>query len=195
MLTYNTRLKKLILPEYGRNIQNMVDHCLTLEDRDERTRCAYAIVQSMGNLFPELRDPESNDNKLWDHLVIMSEFRLDVDFPCEVIKAESLESKPDTVSRNMGMVRYRQYGRMLPEMIDKVAGMEPGAERDEAAFFLANHIKKLLLAVNKDGVDDAKVFSDLYEMSDGRIRLDADTVKLYQFQEAPEAGGKKKKKK
>ena len=194
MLTYNTQLKKLVLPEYGRNIQRMVDHCLTIENRDERSHCARSIIKAMGNLFPELRDPENDNHKLWDHLVIMSGFQLDVDFPCDVIKAESLATEPEPVKRDDTYIRYRHYGRMLPEMVVKAAAMEPGQERDALILYLANHMKKLMLAVNKDGVDDAKIFKDLYELSDGRINLDASTIRLHQFVEAPSPTGKKKKK-
>ena len=98
MLTYNTQLKKLVLPEYGRNIQQMVDHCLTIEDREERTACAYSIINSMGNLFPQLRDVDDFKHKLWDHLAIMSDFKLDIDYPCDIIRPENLESRPCRVS-------------------------------------------------------------------------------------------------
>lgn len=196
MLTYNTKLKKLILPEYGRNIQSMVDHCLTIQDREERNHCARSIIQSMGNLFPELRDPENNNHKLWDHLMIMSEFKLDVDFPCEVIKAENLTTKPEKIVHDSSNIKYRHYGRMLPAMVVKTAGMEDGQERRALILYLANHMKKLMLAVNKDGVEDEKIFRDLYDMSDGKISLHSDEVRLHHFQEAPSvAGGKKKKKK
>lgn len=195
MLTYNTQLKKLILPEYGRNIQRMIDHCLTIENRDERSHCARSIIASMGNLFPELRSPESNNQKLWDHLVIMSDFKLDVDFPCEVITAESLASSPTPVNNEQGDIRYRHYGRYLSEMIAKASEMEPGEERDALVLLLANHMKKLMLAVNKDGVDDEKIFKDLYEMSRGQLRLDTATTRLHEFKEAPQPTGKKKKKK
>ncbi|MBD5180714.1 MAG: DUF4290 domain-containing protein [Bacteroidales bacterium] len=195
MLTYNTQLKKLILPEYGRNIQSMVDHCLSIEDRDERSHCARSIVKSMGNLFPELRDPETNNRKLWDHLMIMSDFKLDVDFPCEVISAEVLATKPEPVDREQGNVRYRHYGRMLPLMIKKAADMEPSDEKDALVLYIANPMKKLMLAVNKDGVDDEKIFKDLYEMSDGKIALSTTDQHLHQFQEPPQVNGKKKKKK
>lgn len=194
MLTYNTQLKPLVLPEYGRNIQRMVDHCLTIADRDERSHCARSIIRSMGNLFPELRDPETNNRKLWDHLVIMSGFKLDVDFPCEVITAEALSTKPEPLALDNSAVRYRHYGRMLPAMIDKAAAMEPGEERDALVLYLADHMKKLMLQVNKDGVEDEKIFKDLYEMSDGRIALYPENVKLHNFQEAPVQGKKKKKK-
>lgn len=196
MLSYNTQLKKLVLPEYGRNIQQMVDHCLTLENRDERTRCAYAIISTMGNLFPELRDSDDNDRKLWDHLVIMSDFKLDVDFPCEVIQAENLATGPDKINENFVPMRYRHYGKSLQTMVDKAAAMEPSPARDELISLLAHHMKKLMLAVNKDGVDDAKVFKDLAEMSHGRIQLNPAEYHLHEFKEAPQpVTGKKKKKK
>ncbi|MCM1450008.1 MAG: DUF4290 domain-containing protein [Clostridiales bacterium] len=194
MLTYNTQLKKLVLPEYGRNIQRMVDHCLTIEDRDERSHCARSIIKSMGNLFPELRDPENNDRKLWDHLVIMSDFNLDVDFPCEIITAESLDTKPEPVERMYQNLKYRHYGRVLPAMIAKAAEMPDGDERQALITYLAEHMKKLLLTVNKDGVDDEKVFRDMYEMSDGRINIDSQSLRLHNYMEAPTAGKKKKKK-
>ena len=97
MLDYNTQLKKLALPEYGRNIQQMVDHCCSISDKEERTRCAYTIIRSMGNLFPQLRDEADYKHKLWDHLAIMSDFKLDIDYPCEIVKEENLESKPESL--------------------------------------------------------------------------------------------------
>lgn len=195
MLNYNTGLDRLVLPEYGRNIQRMVDHCLSIEDRDERTACAYAIIRSMGNLFPELRAPE-NEHKLWDHLMIMSHFSLDIDFPCEVIRAADLETAPDHVGYVQGAIRYRHYGKIIQQMIDKAAAMEEGTERDQVILLLANHMKKQMLAVNPDGVDDAKIFKDLAELSHGAIRLSTDTSRLHEFKEMPvPATGKKKRKK
>ncbi len=195
MLTYNTRLKKLVLPEYGRNIQRMVDHCVSIEDRDERARCARSIIVSMGNLFPEFRNSETNDRKLWDHLVIMSDFKLDIDFPCEVITAESLSTKPAPIVRETSYIRYHHYGRALLHMVGKAADMEAGPERDALIVLLANHMKKLMLAVNKEGVDDTRIFKDLYEMTDGRIIIEPGSVKLHEFKELPQPTGKKKKKK
>lgn len=96
MLTYTNHLKKLILPEYGRNIQNMVDHCLTLEDREERTACAHTIVRAMMTLFPNnTSDREEYRRKLWDHLLIMSDFKLDIDLPFETVRPETFEGRPE----------------------------------------------------------------------------------------------------
>lgn len=197
MLNYNTQLKKLILPEYGRNIQQMVDHCISIEDRDERTRCAYSIISTMGNLFPQLRDVEDFRHKLWDHLAIMADFKLDIDYPCEIIKKENLDSLPDRVEYQLSPIRYRHYGKGVELMIAKASVMEEGEERDALISLIAHHMKKLMLAINKDGVDDAKIFKDLAEYSHGAIRLDPETYHLHEFKEAPapQQTGKKKKKK
>jgi len=196
MLKYNTQQKRLVLPEYGRNIQQMVDHCLTIADREERTRCAYSIIASMGNLFPQLRDEESSSYKLWDHLAIMSDFQLDIDYPCEVIRPDELETKPEMLPCKTPPFRMRHYGRSIELMIAKASAMEPGEEREQLVSMIANHMKKLSLAVTRDGVDDARIFKDLAELSHGAIRLDPATYHLHQFKEAPApATGKKKKKK
>lgn len=196
MLRYNTQLKKLVLPEYGRNIQQMVDHCLTIGDREERTRCAYSIIASMGNLFPQLRDEGDASHKLWDHLAIMSDFRLDIDYPCEVIRPDDLVSKPEQLPCKTPPILMRHYGRSIELMVAKASVMEDGPERDQLISMIANHMKKLSLAVNRDGVDDARIFKDLAELSHGAIRLDPATYHLHQFKEAPApATGKKKKKK
>ncbi len=195
MLIYNTRLTQLALPEYGRNIQRMVDHCLTIEDRMERTECAYSIIRSMGNLFPELRAPE-NEHKLWDHLAIMSGFRLDIDFPCDVIEEADLKTLPQRVEYVQTPLRHRHYGRLTQQLVDTVASMEDGDERNGAILLLANHMKKQMLAVNADGVDDTKIFKDLLELSHGAIRLENSDIRLHEFKEVvQQATGKKKKKK
>ena len=117
MLDYNTQLKKLALPEYGRNIQQMVDHCCSISDKEERTRCAYTIIRSMGNLFPQLRDEADYKHKLWDHLAIMSDFKLDIDYPCEIVKEENLESKPESLSYHLENIKFRHYGKTIERMI------------------------------------------------------------------------------
>ena len=116
LLAYNTQKKKLILPEYGRNVHRMIEYCMSLEDRDERTRCANAIVNIMGNLFPHLRDVDDFKHKLWDHLAIMSDFKLDIDYPYEVIKKENLNDKPDCVPYTNSSMHYRHYGKDVAEV-------------------------------------------------------------------------------
>lgn len=194
MLTYNTQLKHLILPEYGRNIHQMVDHCLTIEDRDERTRCANSIIASMAKLFPKIREEEDYQRKLWDHLAIMSDFKLDIDWPFEIPEADHFNSRPDKVPYTAEHIRYRHYGKDVELMIQKAVSMEEGPERDELVLLIANHMKKLLLSVNSDGVEDSKIFKDLAEYSHGTLRLDPETVRLHEFKIVAPPSTKKKKK-
>lgn len=196
MLTYNTQRKKLPLPEYGRNIQRMVDYCLTIPDRDERTACAHSIVATMATLFPSLRSTPGFKQKLWDHLAVMSDFKLDIDYPVEVIHSDTLGSRPDPVPYVFDDVpRRRHYGKIMEHLIDVASGMPEGEEREALVLLLANQMKKLMLAVNSEGVDDVKVFKDLFEMSRGAIHLTPETHRLHEFQAAPVPPGKKKKKK
>ena len=195
MLKYNTKLRKLILPEYGRNIQSMVDQCVTIEDREERNHCARTIVSAMGSLFPELRDSEANCRKLWDHLAIMADFKLDIDWPFEEPTPDEMASKPDKVPYTSRNIRYRHYGRILQDMIDKAASLPEGEERDELVSLLSNHMKKLLSTVNKDAASDDRIYRDLSEYSHGMISINPEERPLHEFQIVEPATGKKKKKK
>jgi hypothetical protein len=195
MLTYNTQQKRLILPEYGRNIQQMVDYCVTISDREERTACAYTIIASMGNLFPQLRDVDDFKHKLWDHLAIMSDFKLDIDYPYEIINPENLETRPERVNYTDGPVRQRLYGKYIELMIVKASIMENGEERDALVSMIANHMKKLMIAFNPDGVDDARILKDLEVFSHGAIRLDPAEYRLHEFKTTPTPAPTKKKKK
>jgi len=198
MLEYNTKKEKLILPEYGRNIQQMVDYCLTIPEREERTRCAKAIVEIMSNLFSDRRDVDDFNKKLWNQLAIMSDFKLDIDYPCEVIPKESLQSKPEKVPYKLTPIRYRHYGKIIERLIDIASEMLEGEERENLSMLIAQHMKKLLLQVNNEGVEDEKVFKDLAEYSRGRIVLDPATHHLRDFKEliqpSNQNSGKKSKK-
>lgn len=194
MLTYNNHMKPLVLPEYGRNIQSMLDHCLTIEDRDERTRCARSIVDAMCILFPSQTDQKVYRRKLWDHLAIMSDFKLDVDLPFELVKPEEFEQTPEPVALGSGHANRRVYGCHLELMLAEAAKMEAGDERDALVYLLADHMKKMALAVSPEGVDDEKIFKDIYEMTDGAIRLDPSQIQLHDFQIVASAGKNKKKK-
>ena len=116
-MKYNTEEKKLVMPEYGRNIQNMVDYCITIQDREERKRCADTIINIMGNMFPHLRDVNDFKHILWDHLAIMADFKLDIDYPYEIVKKEDLYSRPPRIPYNNSRIRYRHYGKTLEKMI------------------------------------------------------------------------------
>ena len=183
MPDYNTQQKKLIMPEYGRNVQQMIDHCVSIEDREERTRCANTIINIMGNLFPHLRAVDDFKHKLWDHLAIMSDFKLDIDYPYEIIRKENLRTKPDRIPYTLTPIRYRHYGKTLERMIKKCEDYPDGPERDQLISLLANHMKKSFLTWNKEVVDDDKIFKDLREYSHGRIDLSPETFRLKESKE------------
>lgn len=170
-MEYNTQRRRLPLPEYGRSVQNMVDHALTLTDRAERQRCANTIINIMGGMFPHLRDVPDFKHKLWDHLAIMSDFKLDIDYPFEVVKKEELAVKPDSLPYPHKRIRYRHYGRFLQELVQKAVELENEAERKHLINLLAIQMKRSFTNWNKDGVEEQKIVDDLREYSDGKIDL------------------------
>lgn len=177
-MEYNTQRKKMELPEYGRSVQNMVDHALTIEDREERQRCANTIVNIMGGMFPHLRDVPDFKHKLWDHLAIMSDFKLDIDYPFEIVKREELEMKPGKIAYPDKAIRYRHYGRFLESMIKKLSEMEEGEEKQALLQLLAVQMKKNLNNWNKEGIEDQKIVDDLREYSNGAIDLKVEDLRL-----------------
>ena len=195
MIPYNTDLKPITLPEFGRNVQGMIDYCVSIPDREERTKCAFAIADIMANLFPELVGADRDYSQIWDQINIISRFQLD--FPCDVVTADKLNPKPEKIPYTASAMRYRHYGKSIEKMIEKVADMEDGEEKDVLISLIAHHMKKLMLIHNKEGVDDAKILRDLKEYSHGKIDLDPETYLLHEFKEAtpvnPPKGKKKKK--
>lgn len=194
MLTYNTQQKDLVLPEYGRNIQNMVDFCLSLTDRQERTACAHTIVNTMSTLFPASRNDEEAMRKFWDHLALMADYKLDIDWPFEVPQADSRTTQPETVPYDTGLISLRQYGRNIEAMINLIVDMEPSMERDMMLGMVANQMKKCLLADNRMEDPDERVYHDLYQLSKGAINLRPGDIALYDYDVIVPAGKKKKKK-
>lgn len=192
LLAYNTRKKPLVLPEYGRNIHRMIEYCMGLEDRDERTRCAHAIVNIMGNLFPHLRDIDDFRHKLWDHLAIMADFKLDIDYPCEIIRKEKLDDKPARVPYAAGGIRYRHYGKLLEDILRKSEDMPAGEERDRLMVYIANHMKKSMAAWNKEAAEDEKIYKDLLDYTDHKIPL---TIEQLRLRELPKENNNTQRKK
>lgn len=196
MIPYNTDIEPVRLPEYGRTLQTLIDYCVSLQDRNERNDCAYAIADVMANMFPELKGYDNDMSKVWDQMQIMSGFKLDVDFPCDVVTEEAMHPKPQNVPYSSGHIRLRHYGKYVETMIPVIADMEEGPERDELIDMIANHMKKLMVINNKEMVDDARVLRDLELYSDGKIKLNPETYRLCDYREAPtQQQGKKKRKK
>lgn len=171
-LDYNTKREKLVLPEYGREIQNMVDYAVALPDKAERQKCAETIIEIMERMFPQNHDNADYIQKLWDHLAIMSDFKLDIDHPFDVAQAKQITAKPDPLEYPMSNIPVRHYGKMMFEIFDKLKTMEPGDERDELVRVTANQMKRNLALWSHGSSDDEKVASDLARYTDGKIQLD-----------------------
>ena len=193
-LDYNTQREKLVLPEYGREIQNMVDYCMTIPDRQQRQKCAESIVAVMDRMTAKNRSNIDHEQKLWDHLAIMSGFKLDIDYPVDVSNARQILQKPQPMSYPMSKIPIRHYGKILFELFDKLKTMEPGKERDDLVGYTANQMKRDLLMWSPGSSDDEKVADDLYRFTDGKIRLDLSTFKFERINMKDLKENKKKKK-
>lgn len=193
-LDYNTQREQIVLPEYGREIQQMVDHAVSLEDRAERQRCAETIVSIMGRMFPEDKTVEEKDRKFWDHLAIMSGFRLDVDYPFDVTHAAQIAKKPAPMEYPMKKIPVRHYGAMLFDVFKRLEQMEPGLERDELVKLTANQMRRNLVQWSHGSSDEEKVASDLARFTHGKIQLDLDTFKFEPIRDVPNNNNNKKKK-
>ena len=177
MMEYNTKQKKLPLPEYGRSVQKMVDHALTIENREERQKCAETIVRIMKSMFPDLPDQE---RKLWDHLAIMSDFQLDIDYPCEVIKPEEFHVAPQRIPYRSSEIKNRHYGRIVEEMIAHALTLEEGEEKERFVELILIQMKKNYIAWNKDGVEDRRIIEDLKFYTNGAINIADKEIRINQ---------------
>ncbi|MCJ7466644.1 MAG: DUF4290 domain-containing protein [Maribacter sp.] len=175
-LEYNTERPHLIIPEYGRHFQKMVDHAVSIEDDAERNKVAKAIIDVMGNLQPHLRDVPDFQHKLWDQLFIMSDFKLKVDSPFPITSKEALMERPEPLAYPQNFPKYRFYGNNIKRMIDVAVKWENGDMRDGLEYAIANHMKKCYLNWNKDTVDDKAIFNHLFELSDGQIDLTGENL-------------------
>lgn len=149
----------------------MVDHAVSIEDREERNRIAQAIISHMGNVQPHLRDVPDFQHKLWDQLFIMSDFKLEVDSPYPIPSKEVLQQRPDVLEYPQNFPKYRFYGNNIKRMIDEAVQWDKGDKRSGLEYAIANHMKKCYLNWNKDMVDDKVIFNHLLELSNGEIDL------------------------
>jgi hypothetical protein len=181
-MEYNTQLDRLIIPEYGRNIQGMIEYCCTIKERDERNLCARAIIQIMGQLNPPLRDQADFTHKLWDHLFIISQFKLDVDSPYPLPNPETFKEKPKRLDYAKGRIKYKHYGKTIEEIIKKAKEFPEGSERNELTRQIANHLKKSYYNWNKDTITDDVILKNLSELSGGELKVEG-TAPLSSHQE------------
>ncbi len=197
-LDYNTQRERIKLNEYGREIQQMVDYCVSIPDREERQVCAEAIIDTMRKMNPSDQNINDRMQTLWDHLALMSDFKLDIDYPVEITTAEQMASKPEPVAYPNTRIPVRHYGRALFELFDTLKTMEPGEERDTLVRMTANQMKRCLLLWGHGNGDDEKVADDLARFTDGVIQLDLDSFrfdKIDVLSLAQQAKQKKQKKK
>lgn len=187
---YNTQRKRMALPEYGRNVQKMVDHIKTIKDHDERSRAARSVIQIMGNLNPNLRDIGDVKHKLWDHLNIIADFDLVIDAPYPPPAKEILQEKPKPVAYKKGDVKYMHYGRIIEMMIDEACKMKEGEEKDYLVMLIANQMKKSSATWNRGQVNDDVILKDLRDMSDHQLKI-PENLKLLDVKDL--LGPKKKK--
>lgn len=173
-MNYNTTREFLILPEYGRNVHQMVQHALTIENREERNRAAEAIIVLMGQLNPHLRDVEDFTHKLWAHLFIMSDYKLDVDSPYPKPDREKRNAKPEKLHYPSKRIRFRHYGKSVEMMIAAAVEMEDGEEKTALICTIANLMKRHYLKWNRDSVDDQVIINHLSDMSKGALSVPED---------------------
>lgn len=181
-MDYNTQLPKLKLPEYGRNIQKMIDHAISLEDREERTKAAHTIIKVMGNMNPSLRENRDFKHKLWDHLHMMAEFKLEIDSPFDPPSPDQFQTRPARVPYPKQKIKFQHYGKIVEQMIDQAIQMEDDKKRMEYGRLIANHMKLSYLSWNKDSVNDALILNSLKELSGGLLDLPPGT-ELMEFKE------------
>lgn len=162
---------ELRMPEYGRNVQQMVNHALTLENRDERNHCAVTIVNFMSSLYPHLRDVEEYKCKLWDHLAIMSDFKLDVDYPYPVSEQLAEPVKPEPMSNTQSNIRFRHYGTIIQKYIIYAAQMPDSPYKYDLLTVLGNHMKKIYQLNNNETFNDDFIIQDINALSMGRLNL------------------------
>ena len=198
-LDYNTKREELVLPEYGREIQNMVDHAITLPTKEERLKCAKTIVKMMATKMPQTLDDEEYIQTLWDHLYLIGRKKLDIDWPYDVSQAEKIMTKPEPmpIPGKTHTVRLRHYGHLVEELLEKLATMEPGNERDQLTALTANQMKRDLAQWGHGSMDDEKVADDLARLTNGVIQLDLNNFRFEKvlLGDGQAQGNKKKKKK
>ena len=190
-LDYNTQREKLVLPEYGREVQSMVDYAVALPTKAERQSCANAIIAIMRRMFSQSADAEGFERKLWDHLAMMSNFKL---YPFDVTEAQTILSKPEPMTYPMNNIPVRHYGKMMFELFDKLKTMPEGPDRDALVRMVANQMKRDLMVWGHGSSDDEKVASDLAYFTDGKVQLDLDKFKFAKIEvkENERKRGKKK---
>ena len=182
-LDYNTKRETLLLPEYGREIQRMVDYAIGCPTRDERNACANTIVRMMGTKVPNATETNDGVRALWDHLYIMGRGQLDIDWPYDMSEAVKITQKPQPMPIRKNHVKLRHYGHLVEECFDILKTMPNGRERDKLIYLTANQMKRDLAIWGRGTMDDERVADDLARFTDGCVQLDINNMQLERVQE------------
>ncbi len=181
-MDYNTQRQQLKLPEYGRTIQNIVDYCCTIEDKEERTKAANTVIAIMGNMNPHLRDVSDFKHKLWDHLAIMSDFKLDIDWPYPFPDIELLNEKPEKLPYSDSKFRFKHYGKFIEKILQKINTIEDPKEKQALLEIMANHMKRSYMVWKKEPIPDEIIFRELLMLTNNNVDIPED-LKLNDFKE------------
>lgn len=170
-MEYNTTRNNLIISEYGRNIQKMIEYTLTMTDKEKRTKSACLIIEVMAQMHPQVKETNNYKQKLWDHLHIISDFKLDIDSPYPIPSKQALNSKPERIPYQSNDIKFKQYGKNLQKIIEKAIELEDGKEKEAFVKTIANHIKKSYLNWNRDSVNDELILKHLDILSNKKLKL------------------------
>lgn len=162
----------------------MVEYVCAIPDREERNKAARIIVQALGTMNPHLRDTGDFKHKLWDHIALMSDFKLDIDFPYEPIRPEQLLKKPNRVAYSGSSIKLKHYGKTIEKIIDYTCEMPESEAKEALIYMTANHMKKLYVVWNRESVNDEQIYNDLVELSEGRLRI-SNRIRLAEIKDAP----------
>jgi hypothetical protein len=173
-MEYNTEREHLIIPEYGRHVQKMIAHATSLKDKTEQQKCVNAIIAFMGQKNPHLRDIKDFTHKLWDHLFIMSDFKIDVQSPYPKPERVKLAARPEKMSYPKQKIRFPFYGVNIEKMVAYAIQMEDGELKETMAGMIANHMKKDYICWNKAFVDDDTILKHLNQLSEGKVKTHTD---------------------
>ena len=171
-MDYNTTREKLIMPEYGRGIQQMVEHCKSIADREERMRCAYSIISTMATMAEQTADKEDFQKKLWNHLAAIAQYDLDIDYPVEIERMDDENAAPDALPYPQRRIKKRNYGTIVEQFNEHLATMSEGEQREQLTLLVANHMTRDLSNWSTDSMSNEKVADDMAYYTDGKIQLD-----------------------
>ncbi len=194
-MTYNTQREKMPLPEYGREVFEMIKHCATIPDRAQRQRCAETIVGVMANVNPELKEQPNYKQLVWDHLAYIADYKLDIDYPFPITKLVGDAAKPSPLKYPSTNIRQRHYGHLIESFLKRLAEMPVGKRRDEMLADIANQMKQSLFTWNRDVMDDEKVASDIAAYTHGNVKLNLANFRFGAVHCLPRQDAPRKKKK